>query len=181
MREGRIRGRVWLFGDSIDTNQLAGVPGATTLEQYRAGCLAGVRPEFPLEARRGDIIVAGSNFGAGSSRQAAVEVLQFMGIGAVVAESFARIFFRTSVALAFPVFTSPGIQRMVTDGDVLEVDYGNRMILNVRTLATAPLRPYAPTIERIYEHGGLARYIAERLRSEDGAEDNLNNAPSAID
>ncbi len=165
--EGIIRGKVWKFGDSIDTNQLAGVADAQTMEDYKAGCLAGLRPEFPAQAKPGDIIVAGTNFGAGSSRQGAVEILIYMGIQAVVAESVARIYFRTSMALAFPLFIAPGIQRIAEDGAALEIDYARGTVTNPRTGASVALKRYPPSVERIFQAGGIAPLIAQRLK-EDG-------------
>ncbi len=161
-----MRGKVWKFGNSVDTNQLAGVPHAQTMEDYKRGCLGGLRPEFPSQAKPGDMIVAGTNFGAGSSRQSAVEVLLYMGIQAVLAESVARIYFRTSMALAFPLFIAPGIQKIVEDGEELEIDYTAGLARNPKTGATVKLKKYAPSIERVFETGGIANLIAQRLTEE---------------
>ena len=158
-----MRGKVWKFGDSVDTNQLAGVPTAKTMDDYHAGCLAGLRPEFPSEAKPGDILVAGMNFGNGSSRQSAVEVLMYMGIQAVVAESVARIYFRTSMALAFPVFIAPGIQGIVADGEELEIEYASATVRNPRTGATVTLKRYPASVERMFDAGGIASLIGKRL------------------
>jgi 3-isopropylmalate dehydratase small subunit len=158
-----LRGRVWKFGDSIDTNQLSGVPNAKSLEDIKVRCLVGLRPEFPLEVKEGDILVAGTNFGAGSSRQSAVEVLAYMGIQAVLVESAARIFFRNSLALAFPVFVAPGITQVVEDGQDLEVDYAAGVARNPVTGAEVTFKKYAPSVEQVFEVGGLVNLIARRL------------------
>jgi 3-isopropylmalate dehydratase small subunit len=158
-----IRGRVWKFGDSIDTNQLAGLSDAQSMEACKAECLVGLRPEFPSQVRSGDIIVAGGNFGAGSSRQSAVEVLDYLGIQAVLAESVARIYFRTAMALAFPVFIAAGIQKIVEDGEEIEIHYRAGLAKNPQTGAMVDLTKYPPSVERIFEVGGLANLIAQRL------------------
>jgi len=158
-----MRGRVWKFGDSVDTNQLAGVPNAKSMEDIRAGCLVGLRPEFPTEAKPGDILVAGANFGAGSSRQSAVEVLLHIGIQAVLAESVGRIYYRNSMALGLPVFIAPGISKIVEDGEELEIDYAAGTARNPATGAQVSFGRYAPSIERVFEVGGLANLIAQRL------------------
>jgi 3-isopropylmalate dehydratase small subunit len=158
-----MRGRVWKFGDSIDTNQLSGVPNAKTMEDIKASCLVGQRPEFPSEAKPGDLMATGTNFGAGSSRQSAVEVLMYMGIQAVLAESVGRIYFRNSMSLAFPVFIAPGITQIVEDGQELEVDYAGGVARNPATGAEVKINKYAPSVERMFRAGGLANLIAERL------------------
>ncbi len=158
-----MRGRVWKFGDSIDTNQLAGVPNAKSMEDIKEACLVGLRPEFPAQVRPGDILVAGANFGAGSSRQSAVEVLLYMGIQAVLAESVGRIYYRNSMALGLPVFIAPGIVKIVEDGEELEIDYAAGVARNPATGAQVTIRKYAPSVERVFEAGGLANLIARRL------------------
>lgn len=162
-----MRGRVWKFGDSVDTNQLAGVASAKSMEDLRPHCLAGLRPEFPSQVKPGDILVAGTNFGAGSSRQSAVEVLQYMGIQALLAESVARIYFRNSMALAFPVFVAPGITRIMEDGQELEVDYATGVARNPTTGAEVRISKYPPSVERVFQAGGLANLIAQRLIEQD--------------
>jgi 3-isopropylmalate/(R)-2-methylmalate dehydratase small subunit len=158
-----MRGRVWKFGDSIDTNQLSGVPNAKTLDDIAVRCLVGLRPEFPSQVKPGDILVAGRNFGAGSSRQTAVEVLMHLGIQAVVAESVARIYYRTSLALGFPVIVAPGIGQFVEDQQELEIDYETGVIKNLSTGAEVTFKKYAPSVERVFEVGGLANLIKQRL------------------
>ncbi|OGO04809.1 MAG: hypothetical protein A2Y73_02125 [Chloroflexi bacterium RBG_13_56_8] len=128
--------------------------------------MAGLRPEFPLQVKRGDILVAGTNFGAGSSRQSAVEILMYMGIQVLLAESVARIFFRNSMALAFPVFVAPGITEIVKDGQELEVDYSAGVARNPSTGAEVRISQYPASVERMFQAGGLANLIAQRLEEE---------------
>jgi 3-isopropylmalate dehydratase small subunit len=164
-----VRGRVWKFGDSIDTNLLAGGGVSVSddpLVNLKANCLRGIRPEFSEEARPGDILVAGTNFGCGSHRQTAVEALQLCGIVAVLAESVARIHMRNSIALALPTFVVAGISEFVGDGDELELDYTGGTIKNLTSGATMTLPRFPATVESIYEMGGLYPLIARKLAEE---------------
>lgn len=160
-----IRGTVWKFGDSIDTNQLAGggLTGSSREESLRLNCLRALRPEFPEGVRPGDLLVAGTNFGNGSSRQRAVEALQACGIAAVLAESVGRIHLANSIALGLPTFAVPGIASFVGDHDVLEVSYGNSEVRNVTRNKRLSLPKYPPRAEAIFEAGGLLEMIARRL------------------
>jgi 3-isopropylmalate/(R)-2-methylmalate dehydratase small subunit len=160
-----ISGRAWKFGDSVDTNQLAGggLQGATREETLRINCLRGLRPEFTEGVGPGDILVAGHNFGCGSSRQSAVEALRYCGISAVVAESVARIHRRNSIALALPTFVAPGIADFVEDGDTIEIDHGAGVVRNQRTGRELPLPQLPDSVLAIYRAGGLAAVIRTRL------------------
>ena len=164
-----VKGRAWKFGDSIDTNLLAG--GGISVsddprENLKANCLRGIRPEFPEQVRQGDILVAGKNFGCGSHRQTAVEALQLCGIVAVLAESVARIHMRNSIALALPTFVVPTISELVKDGDLVEIDYQVGSVKNLSSGASLNLQRLPIAIERIYESGGLFPMIARRLADE---------------
>jgi 3-isopropylmalate/(R)-2-methylmalate dehydratase small subunit len=160
-----FRGRVWLLGDSVDTNQLApsGLAGASAAQRMREHCLRGLRPEFREQVKPGDILVAGANFGCGSSRQSAVEALQLSGISVVLAESVARIHRRNSIALALPTFVVPDITSLVADGDELEVDYAAREVRDLTRGTRAALPELPPSVERVYRAGGLFNVIKERL------------------
>jgi 3-isopropylmalate/(R)-2-methylmalate dehydratase small subunit len=160
-----IAGRVWKFGDSVDTNQLAGggLTGATKDETLRINCLRGLRPDFTDGVQPGDILVAGANFGCGSSRQSAVEALRLCGIAAVAAESVARIHRRNSIALALPTFAVPGIAALADDGDTIEIDHGAGRVRNQRTGAELPVPRLPDSVLAIYRAGGIAAVIRTRL------------------
>jgi 3-isopropylmalate dehydratase small subunit len=159
------RGRVWKFGDSVDTNQLAGggLTGATANETLRVNCLRGLRPEFADRVQPGDIVVAGLNFGCGSSRQTAVEALQLCGVAVVLADTVARIFRRNSIALALPTFGVPGISGLVADGDELVVNYPAGLVRNPATGAELPMPKMPLGVEEIYDSGGLEAVIGKKL------------------
>ncbi len=160
-----VRGRVWKFGDSVDTNQLAGggLRGTSGSDTLRINCLRGLRPEFPEEVRPGDVLVAGENFGCGSSRETAVEALQLCGIRAVLAESVARIHRRNSIALALPTYTVKGIGGLLQDGDEVEVDYRSGTVRNLTRGGELPLPRLSESVEEIYHEGGISEVIRAKL------------------
>ncbi len=162
-----IKGRVWKFGDSVDTDSINPYYLYPAMEDLKRHTLESFRPEFPKEVKPGDMIVAGRNFGCGSHRPGLV--LKEIGIAAIVVESASRLFLRNSIALPMPIFIAPDIGKIVNDAEILEVDYRNTQVRNVTTGATAALRKYPPTIEAIFESGGMPafarkRYLAETAR-----------------
>ena len=160
-----IRGKVWKFGDSINTDIIS-----PTESHYAAGgeaavTMAAVRPEFPKNVKPGDIMVAGRNFGCGSHRESANMVLRDVGVSAIVAESVARIFFRVSISLAYPVYVAEGITGIVEDGDTLEIDYDQGRVTNVKTGKSVSLTKYPPSIEQIFMAGGLLPRLKQILEN----------------
>jgi len=142
----KIRGRVWKFGKDVDTDELfAGrfIMGGdeTNSEAYRqfieASGLsdtqfrANVPADFLLQVKKGDVIVAGENFGIGSSRQQAAETLKFKGVQAVVADSIHRLFFRNFWNLGCPALDIPGISKQFETGEEIEIDLGKRVVTNL--------------------------------------------------
>jgi len=126
----RIKGRVWKFGDSINTDVI--IPGAflaSPIDVAKKHVLEAINPRFAKEVRQGDVLVAGKNFGCGSSRESAPQALKSLGLGAVVAESFARIFFRNAIAIGLPVLTCPDVSKSFKDGDEIELDLEKAEVL----------------------------------------------------
>jgi 3-isopropylmalate dehydratase small subunit len=159
-----IRGRVWKFGDSIETDAINPYYRYRTMEELKLHTMEAYRPEFPKEVKPGDILVAGRNFGCGSSRPGLV--LREVGIAAIIAESVARLFLRNSIARAIPIFMAPGITDIVKDGAMLEVDYPQGMVRNPATGASVSLRKFPPLIEQIFVAGGLPEFARERYLRE---------------
>jgi 3-isopropylmalate/(R)-2-methylmalate dehydratase small subunit len=159
-----VRGRVWKFGDSIDTNIIAPlhVMRKGEIEEIAQHTMVAVRPEFPAQVRPGDIIVARTNFGCGSHREEANRVLEKVGVKAIVAESVARIFLRNSINLAYPTLVAPGVSSLVEDHDELEVDYPKGKIRNLRSGSEILLPKYPPSMEQIFEAGGILTLLKER-------------------
>jgi 3-isopropylmalate dehydratase small subunit len=158
-----LRGRVWKFGHDVDTDAMAPWSViAKPFEERRAHVLAG-RPAFAAEVAPGDLIVAGRNWGCGSSREQAPENLARLGVGAVLAESFGRIYFRNAIAIAFPNLCVPGLWAEVEDGDELEVDVATAAVRNRRTDAVHRGRPYTPEMLEIVHAGGLLEVLRRRV------------------
>jgi 3-isopropylmalate dehydratase small subunit len=162
-----VRGRVWKFGDSIETDAINPYYRYPTMEELKLHTMEAYRPEFPKEVKAGDILVAGRNFGCGSSRPGLV--LREVGIAAIVAESVARLFLRNSIDRAIPIFIAPGITGIVNDGEILELDYPNGTARNVASGASIALRKFPPLIEEIFSAGGLPEYAYERYIRETAA------------
>lgn len=159
-----IRGRVWKFGDSIETDAINPYYRYPTMDELKQHTMEAYRPEFPKEVRPSDILVAGRNFGCGSSRPGLV--LREVGIAAIVAESVARLFLRNSIARAIPIFMAPGIAGIVQDGETLEIDYPGGIVRNMATGARVELRRFPPLIEQIFAAGGLPEFARERYLRE---------------
>jgi 3-isopropylmalate/(R)-2-methylmalate dehydratase small subunit len=156
------RGIVWKFGNDINTDLI--VPGHymnSSLEEMKNHAFELVNPRFPLAVKPGDVIVGGYNFGCGSSREEAPSVLRACGIAAVVAESFARIFFRNAVAIGLPVITCRGISGVFHDGDTLEFDIDTFSVTNIRTGMVLACEALPSDIKEIIDEGGILPLLKE--------------------
>lgn len=161
-RDAALRGRVWRFGDDISTDLLA--PGAYAvdpLEVRKLHTLESVDPAFAREVRPGDIVAAGRNFGCGSSRETAPEGLQALGVGCIVAESFARLFLRNSIAIGLPVLHCPGVLDAVAAGDDIEVDLAEGGIRNLRTGEVLEGQALPPEMREILAAGGILALLRQ--------------------
>ncbi|MEW6443075.1 MAG: 3-isopropylmalate dehydratase [bacterium] len=160
MADLRIQGRVWTFGDEIDTDQI--VPGAflnCKIEEQSQHAFEAICPEFPREFKPGGILVAGSNFGCGSSRESAPEVLKHLGVAAVVARSFARIFFRNAIAIGLPVLVSPEAAAGVRKGDEVEVDLEAARVADLSTGKTFGGTPLNEMMLASLRKGGILKLL----------------------
>jgi 3-isopropylmalate dehydratase small subunit len=159
----RIRGRAWKFGDEVDTDVMAPWNTMSDPWEERRSSVLHIRPGFADQVQAGDIIVAGRNWGCGSSREHAPENLQLLGIGAVVAESFGRIYFRNCVAIAFPNLVCPGIAAACEEGDELEVDIESGKVRNLTRGTEVQGEAYTRDMLEIMEKGGLLKVLEERM------------------
>ena len=127
-----IKGKTWKLGDDINTDLIIPGPYLTLRDSKKMThhVLETVIPNFAEKIRKNDIIVAGKNFGSGSSREIAPQQLKQIGVGAVVAESFARIFFRNAINIGLPVVECRGIARSVKEGDMLEINFETGEVKN---------------------------------------------------
>ncbi|OLD10963.1 MAG: homoaconitate hydratase [Chloroflexi bacterium 13_1_40CM_3_70_6] len=152
--------RAWLFGDDLDTDQI--VPGRYApfmvgQDKFHLYTFCDARPGFAKEVRPGDLLVGGENFGCGSSREYAVAALKKLGLGAVVAKSFARIFFRNCVNLGIPVVESADAAALVRDGDDVTLDLAAGVLRTPR--GDARLRPVPEFAREILAAGGVVAYL----------------------
>ena len=159
-----IRGKVWKFGDNINTDVMA--PGHTLDwpwgEKLKKVVLH-IRPEFTEEAKPGDVIVAGKNWGCGSSRENAPANLKNLGLGCVVAESFGRIYFRNSIALAFPATVCRDVSKYFEDGDELELELETSRIKNLTSGKELQGEPLSKDMLDIIAKGGIIAALQEKM------------------
>jgi 3-isopropylmalate dehydratase small subunit len=159
-----VRGRVWKFGDSVESDAINPYYQYPTMDELKQHTMAAYRPEFPQQVKPGDILVAGRNFGCGSSRPGLV--LREVGIALIIAESVSRLFLRNSISRAIPILMAPGITSIVEDGDELEVDYPQGIARSIATGNTITLRKFPPLIEQIFACGGLPEFARQRYLAE---------------
>lgn len=167
--ETNINGRTWVFGDNVDTDHI--IPSRYSAEitdymEMSTYCFAELRPEFGKQRHDGEILVAGKNFGCGSSRQTAPLVIKNRGIACIVAESFARIFLRNSVNMGFHVIELPDALKRVSEGDILKIFLKDGKLVNETTKQTYEIQKLPEFMENIYAAGGLDGYIVDRLERE---------------
>lgn len=164
-KAGVLRGKAWVFGDAIDTDRI--LPGAwlhlTDPAEIASHCLEGVDPDFAGSAKPGDFIVAGKNFGCGSSREPATFSIKALGIGAVIARSFARIFLRNAIGIGLPVIVAPGVADEVSPGDELEVDLTAGRVSNLTTGVVHQGQEFPEFMRRIVAEGGIIPYAQRRV------------------
>ena len=159
--QGRIGGRAWVLGDRIDTDVLApGYAMKLPPDELAAHCLEAVRPDFARSVRPGDVVVAGEGFGLGSSREQAAQSLKVLGVGAVLAKGFARIFYRNAFNLGLPALFFPQADE-IEDGAPIAVDIeAGRVESGGRDFAVRPLPPHLLALVR---SGGLMAQLEERF------------------
>lgn len=162
-----IRGRVWKFGDDVDTDVIIPARYLLTidLEELAEHLMEDIDPEFPKKVQPGDIIVAGKNFGCGSSREHAPLAMKGAGVSAVLAESYARIFFRNSINIGMPVIECPEAAQEAEDGDVLEIDTDEGEVLNTRSGKSYRSHPFPEYIQQIIDAGGLMEAVTRRVQA----------------
>lgn len=162
----KMVGRIWVFGDDVNTDLI--IPGRY-LDNYdpkhlAAHAMEGASKEFPTKVMPGDIIVAGENFGCGSSREQAVLALKHAGVSAVVAKSFARIFYRNSVNLGLMALVSKSARDLFEDGESASLDAAENSLVSADKRKKARIEPIPAHIARILDKGGLVPYIKDRLK-----------------
>ncbi len=161
----KIKGKSWKFGDDIDTDII--LPGRylviTDEDELAKHAMEGLDKKFPEKVEKGDIIIAGKNFGCGSSREHAPIALKGLGISVVVAESFARIFYRNAINVGLPLLESKNISKNITEGDELEIDINKGILKNLNSGKEFEVTGLPDFMLEILEKGGLINYLKENL------------------
>jgi len=162
----RKGGRCWLFGDDINTDVLA--PGQyvkAPIETLANHCLESVNPVFAANVQTNDLLVAGRNFGIGSSREQAAQALLILGIKGVIAQSFGGIFFRNAINLGLPVFVPQDAQQLkqCSDGDRLEFSLEQAVLHNVSNDTLIKLKPLPDFLLQMVRAGGLIKVLEKRF------------------
>jgi 3-isopropylmalate/(R)-2-methylmalate dehydratase small subunit len=158
----KIGGRAWKVGDQINTDLIT--PGqylTAPIEEVKNHVLEAVNPDLAKEAREGDILVAGKNFGCGSSRESAPRALKALGISAVVAESFARIFFRNAVAIGLAVVPCPLVSSSFEQGETIELDLERARVKNLTRNIQLQGKPLPKEMLEILHKGGITPLLKE--------------------
>jgi 3-isopropylmalate/(R)-2-methylmalate dehydratase small subunit len=168
MTEARtmITGLCWVFGDDVDTDAIipARYLGLRDFAKMAEHAMEPLDPTFGTACRPGDIVVAGESFGSGSSREAAARVLKILGVGAIVAESYARIFFRNAINNGLYAVEAPGVQSIAQAGRSLQIDLREGIVRNPDSGATVRISPWSPMILALVEEGGLVPFLKSGRR-----------------
>ncbi len=158
-----FKGRVWKFGDDVDTDAIIPARYLNTSDpaELARHVMEDADSEFPKKVKAGDMIVAGKNFGCGSSREHAPIAIKAAGIQTVIAKSFARIFYRNAFNIGLPIFECPDLAENVKEGDVIEVD-GDRGVIHAGG-KEFQVKPIPPFMNELVAAGGLIEWTKKRL------------------
>lgn len=161
-----IKGRAWKFGDNIDTDVIipARYLNTSNPEELAKHVMEGIDPNFSTKIKKGDIIVAGKNFGCGSSREHAPIAIRAAGISTVIAKSFARIFYRNAFNIGLPIFESAEAPEKIRDNDELEIDADNGIIKNLSKNEQYNVKPIPSFMQELISAGGLIEWTKKKLQ-----------------
>jgi len=160
-----MKGKCWKFGDDINTDEIIPAIYLNVIDpaELAAHCMEGIDPEWTRKAAAGDIIVGGKNFGCGSSREHAPICIKAFGVPCVVAESFARIFYRNAINIGLPIADCAEAARDAREGDELEIDFGAGAIANRTQEKTYSFEPFPEQLQAIIDAGGLIAYARKTV------------------
>jgi 3-isopropylmalate/(R)-2-methylmalate dehydratase small subunit len=172
-------GNVIKYGENVDTDVIIPARYLTRSdpEFLAQHCMEDLDPDFLKKRKPGDIIVAGSNFGCGSSREHAPAAIKAAGISCVIAASFARIFYRNAINIGLTILESPEASNLLREGDRIEVDPAAGLIKNLSRPQTYKAAPFPPVIQQIIQEGGLVQFVQRRLREKEQAIRSPKQAP----
>jgi len=162
---GVFKGRAFKFGNDINTDEIIPARYLNTSDpaELAKHVMEDADPEFPKKVQKGDIIVAGKNFGCGSSREHAPIAIKAAGVSAVIAKSFARIFYRNAINIGLPIFESPEAVEGIEEGDIVEINPETGVIKNITKGVEFRANPIPEDIRKIIEAGGLMEYAKKKL------------------
>jgi 3-isopropylmalate/(R)-2-methylmalate dehydratase small subunit len=157
-------GNVFKYGDNVDTDVIipARYLNATKGEELAKHCMEDIDKDFINRVHKGDIMVAGKNFGCGSSREHAPLAIKCAGVSCVIAETFARIFYRNAINIGLPIIECPKAAKSIEAGDVVEIDFDSGIITNKTKNETYQGQAFPPFMQKIIEAGGLVNYINQK-------------------
>ncbi len=166
-----IEGRVWTLGRDVDTDGIISGKYLTIIDpqELKKHVFEIALPEFAKEAQPGDIIVADENFGSGSSREHAPQAMKAIGVGAIVADSFARIFFRNAINLGLPTVEARGVRAIFEKGDTARLEMRAGRITNLRTQRSVTFPPLPPHLLSLLDAGGLVEKVRVELAARKAA------------
>ena len=158
-----VKGRVFKYGNDVDTDVIipARYLNTTSESELASHCMEDIDSGFVKNVKPGDIIVAGDNFGCGSSREHAPLAIKASGVSIVIANSFSRIFYRNSINIGLPILECPEAVKGISAGDEVQVDLSQGKITNLTTGKTYKAQPFPPFIQEIIEAGGLIKYLSK--------------------
>ncbi len=157
--------KTWIYGDNIDTDVIIPARYLNTSDSAELAkfCMEDIDKTFAQNVKAGDIIVAGENFGCGSSREHAPIAIKASGVKAVIAKSFARIFFRNAINIGLVILKNQELPDEINAGDQLDIDIENGVIKNLTTGKDYPTSAYTGSIKELIDAGGLVNYTKKRL------------------
>src|SRR5690554_3276435 len=160
-----IKGKVWRFGNDIDTDLIIPARYLNTSDpkELAAHCMEDAAPTFAGKVQAGEVIVAGKNFGCGSSREHAPLAIKSAGVSCVIAETFARIFYRNAINIGLPILESEAAAKEIKEGEELEINLEKGRIINVTTGKVYQAAPFPGFMRELISAGGLIPYVRSRL------------------
>ncbi|MCD6320587.1 MAG: 3-isopropylmalate dehydratase small subunit [Candidatus Desulfofervidaceae bacterium] len=159
-----ITGKAWRFGDNVDTDIIIPARYLNTSDpkELAKHCMEGIKPGFTELVKEGDIIVAGRNFGCGSSREHAPLAIKAAGIQVVVAKSFARIFYRNAFNIGLPIIESEEVVDATEEGDTLKIDLDKGEVINLTKNLVFTIQPLPDFMKELITDGGLIPHLAKK-------------------
>ncbi len=161
----QLLGKAWKFGNDVDTDLIipARYLNTSDPQELAAHCMEDADPQFVKKMATNDIIVAGKNFGCGSSREHAPLAIKVAGVSCVIAASFARIFYRNAINIGLPILESPEASAAIAEGHQIQVDLSNGQIHDLTAGQTYQAAPFPSFMQELINAGGLIEYVKRRL------------------